>query len=98
MLLVGLIGRMVLVHVGFFVGCPSALAASEACYVTDRWFTPHFSVVARFRVGAWMADVACPIACQPIWPAYWIDIHDRSSSSSSRWFKMSGMSTEMSWG
>ena len=68
----------------FFVGCPSALAASEACYVTDRWFTPHFSVVARFRIGAWMADVACPIACQPIWPACWLDIHDRSSSSSSR--------------
>ena len=31
-----------------------------------------------------MADVACPIACQPIWPACWLDIHDRSSSSSSR--------------
>ena len=68
----------------FFVGCPSALAASEACYVTDRWFTPHFSVIARFRIGAWMADVACAIACQPIWPARWLDIHDRSSSSSSR--------------
>ena len=26
----------------FFVGCPGALAASQACYVTDRWFTPHF--------------------------------------------------------
>ena len=25
----------------FFVGCPGALAASQACYVTDRWFTPH---------------------------------------------------------
>ena len=45
-----------------------ALAASEACFVTDRWFTAHFSVLARFRIGAWMADVACPIACQPIWP------------------------------
>ena len=27
----------------FFVGCPNALAASQACYVTDRWFTPLFS-------------------------------------------------------
>ena len=36
----------------FFVGCPNALAASQACYVTDRWFTPHFSVLARFRIGA----------------------------------------------
>ena len=49
----------------FFVGCPGALAASQACYVTDRWFTPRFSVLARFRIDAWMADVACPIACQP---------------------------------
>ena len=68
----------------FFVGCPGALAASQACFVTDRWFTPHFSVLARFRVDAWMADVACPVACQPIWPACWLDTPDRSSSSSTR--------------
>ena len=55
----------------FFVGCPGALAASQACYVTDRWFTPHFSVFARFCIGAWMAAVALTIACQPIWPACW---------------------------
>ena len=48
----------------FFVGCPGALAASQDCFVADRWFTPHFSVLARFRVGAWLADVACPVACQ----------------------------------
>ena len=68
----------------FFVECPGALAASQACYVTDRWFTPHFSVLARFRIGAWMADVACPVTCQPLWPACWLDTPDRSSSSSSR--------------
>ena len=68
----------------FFVGCPNALAASHACYVTDRWFTPHFSVLARFRIGAWMADVACPVVCQPVWPACWLDTPDRSSSSSTR--------------
>ena len=67
----------------FFVECPGALAASQACYVTDRWFTPHFSVVACFRISAWMADVACPTACQPLWPACWLDTPDRSSSSSS---------------
>ena len=39
----------------FFVGCPNALAASDACFVTDRWFTPHFSVLVRFYIGAWMA-------------------------------------------
>ena len=65
----------------FFVGCPNALAASDACFVTDRWFTPHFSVVARFSIDAWMADVACPIVCQPVWPACWLDTPDRSSSS-----------------
>ena len=68
----------------FFVGCPGALAASQVCYVTDRWFTPHFSVLARFRIDAWMADVACPVTCQPLWPACWLDTPDRSSSSSSR--------------
>ena len=68
----------------FFVACPGALAASQACYVTDRWFTPHLSVLAFFRIGAWLADVACPIACQPIWPACWLDTPDGSSSSSAR--------------
>ena len=68
----------------FFVGCPNALAASQACYVTDRWFTPNFSVFARFRIGAWMADVACPVVCQPVWPACWLNTPDRSPSSSSR--------------
>ena len=68
----------------FFVGCPNALAASYDCYVTVRWFSPHFSVVASFRIGAWVADVACPVACQPIWPACWLDTPDRSSLSSTR--------------
>ena len=67
----------------FLVGCSNALAASLACGVTDRWFLPHFSVLARFRIGAWMAEVSCPVACQPLWPACWLDISDRSSSSSS---------------
>ena len=40
--------------------------------------------LARFRIGAWMADVACPFACQPIWPACWLDTPDRSSSSFTR--------------
>ena len=31
-----------------------------------------------------MADVACPVACQPLWPTCWLDTPDRSSSSSSR--------------
>ena len=66
----------------FFIGCTNALAASVACFVSDRWFIPHFSAVARFCIEAWMADVACPIVCQPIWPACWLETPDRSSSSS----------------
>ena len=68
----------------FIVGCPNALAASDACYVTDRWFTPHLSVSARFRIDAWMADFACPIVCLPVWPACWLDTPGGSSSSSTR--------------
>ena len=85
MLLVGLVGRMVLVRVGISLwAVPVLLLLLRLAYVTDRWFTPHFSVLARFRIGAWMADVACPYACQPIWPACGLDTPDRSSSSSTR--------------
>ena len=66
----------------FFVGCPNALAASQVCCVTDRWFAPHFSLLASFRIDAWMAEV--PISCKPLWPACWLDTPDRSASSSSR--------------
>ena len=76
----------------FFVGCANALAASQACYVTDRWFTPHFSLLARFRIDAWMADVSCPVACRPLWPACWLDTPDRSSSHHRLvLFRISGM-------
>ena len=68
----------------FFVGCPNALAAADVCFVTDRWFTPHFSDFARFCIDAWMADVACPVVCQPVCPACWLDTPDRSSSSATR--------------
>ena len=60
------------------------MAASDACFVTDRWFTPHFSVLVCFRIDVWMADVACLEMCQPIWPACWLDTPDRSSSSAAR--------------
>ena len=63
------------------VACPYALAASTACFVTDRWSTPHFSVVARLGIDRWSADIACQEVCQPVWPACWMDTPDRSSSS-----------------
>ena len=66
------------------VSCPNALAASTACVVTDRWFTPHFSVFASFCIGRWSAEVSCPIVSQLLGPAFWIDTPDWSSSSVSR--------------
>ena len=68
----------------FIVSCPNALAASTACLVTDRWFTPHFSVFASLNIDGWSADIACPEVCQLVWPACWIDTPDRSSSSVAR--------------
>ena len=65
----------------FTVACLNALAASTACRITDRWFTPHFSVFAEFSIGRWAAEVSYPGSCQHVWPACWIDTPDRSSSS-----------------
>ena len=45
----------------FIVGCPNALAASNACFVTDRWFTSAlFSMLLRFNIDGWSADIALP--------------------------------------
>ena len=66
---------MVLVGTSFWV------AASTVCKVTDRWFTPHFSVFGCFSIEGWFAEVSCPIVSQPLRPASWIDTPDRSSSS-----------------
>ena len=63
----------------FMVVCPNALAASAACRVTDRWFTPHFSILAEFSIHRWNAEVSCSLAICPKWPACWIDTPDRSS-------------------
>ena len=37
-----------------FVGCPGALAASQACYVTDRWFTS--SLFCFCTLSYWCLD------------------------------------------
>ena len=66
------------------MGCSNALAASTACTVTDRWFALHFSVLASFSISRLAAEVSCPIVCQPVWPACWIDTPERSSSSVAR--------------
>ena len=38
----------------FLVGCPNALAASHACYVTDRWFTLSF--FSSCSLSQWCLD------------------------------------------
>ena len=68
----------------FMGACPNALAASTACRVTDRWFTPHISVLAEFGIRQWTAEVSTLSVSQPLWPAWWVDTPDRSSSSNSQ--------------
>ena len=65
------------------VACSNALAASTACRVTERWFTPQFSVLAEFGIRQWTAEVSGPSVTQPLWPACWVDTLDRSSLSES---------------
>ena len=55
LLLVILVGRMALVLIGIFllVALMRWLLLLP-CFVTGRWFTPHFSAVARFPIDAWL--------------------------------------------
>ena len=58
----------------FFLVCPNALAASTDCRVlSDRWFRPHFGVVAEFRLGVWSEEVRFPRMVSPLAPACWLD-------------------------
>ena len=68
----------------FLLACPVALAAASACYVSpDRWFTPHFSVLAEFSLSSWNATVDRARTHSPLWPACWLQSSDRSRSSTS---------------
>ena len=79
----------------FFVGCPGALAASQACYVTGRWFTPHFSVLAGFRIGAWWLMLLARLLVSPSGLlAGWILLIDRLRHPLVL-FRMSGISIGM---
>ena len=44
------------------------------------WFTHHFSLLAEFSIRQWAAEVSFSRATKPVWPACWIDMHDRSAS------------------
>ena len=82
-LVVLLIGEMVLALVGIFsLAVPMLSLLLRRAVLRKRGLPPH--LLARFRIAYWMADVSCPIASQPFWPACWLDTLDRSSSSSSR--------------
>ena len=41
----------------------------------------HFSLLSAFGIDGWSAEVSCPIVSQPLFPACWVDIPDRFSSS-----------------
>ena len=69
----------------FFVRCPNALAASSLLVMSligGLLLTFQF-LLAFVLMPGWLT-FACPIACQPLWPACWLDTLDRSSSSSTR--------------
>ena len=85
MLLVASAGRRALVLVGISLSdVPMLLLHLVLVMSLIGGFLLTFSVLARFRIGAWMADAACPVVCQLVWPACWLDTPDRSSSSSTR--------------
>ena len=80
-LLVDLVGRRALVLVGI------SLSAVPMLLLRPRLFLLRMGgslLIFRFSVHAWMVDVACPVACQPVWLACWLDTPERSSSSSTR--------------
>ena len=51
--------------------------------VPDRWFPPHFSVLAEFSLSSWDATVDRARTHSPLWPACWLQSPDRSRSSTS---------------
>ena len=52
--------------------------------VPVRWLLQMLAVLLIDLHDAWMAYVACPVVCQPVWPACWFDTPDKSSSSATR--------------
>ena len=63
----------------FTVVCPNALAASTTCSVlSDRGFSPHFSLLTEFSLSAWGAKVDMACVYPPLWPACWVQCIDRS--------------------
>ena len=63
--------------------CRFKLAASSACRVTDRWFSPHFSLLSlTFIAGLWRYLVLGPLSLYGL--LAWVDTLGRSASSASK--------------
>ena len=58
------------------------MAASTACWSLIGG-SRTTSLFTKFSIRQWAA-VSCPRATKPVWPACWVDIPDRSASSSSK--------------
>ena len=78
------VGRMVLVRVGILLSAVPMRWLRLMLVSLLTGVSPLFSVLACFRIDAWLAVVACPEVCQPVWPACWLDTLDRSSTSAAR--------------
>ena len=64
---------------------PDRSPSSSTRIVQDVWdvYRDELGVVPNDVVLA-PRDAACPVVCQPVWPACWLDTPDRSSSSATR--------------
>ena len=69
----------------FLLACPVALAAASACICIPLidGLLPHFSVSAEFSLSSWDATVDRARTHSPLWPACWLQVPDRSRSSTS---------------
>ena len=65
-----------------FLTCPDALTGCEV--LLDRWFRPHFSVMAEFCLEVWIAEVQFARAVSPVGPACWLNLPGKSRSSPSK--------------
>ena len=85
MLLVDLVGRraLVLVGISWSVVLMRWLLQMLVLLLTGGLLLISLLLLASV-FDAWMADVACPIVYQLVWPACWLDTPDRSSSSATR--------------
>ena len=71
--------------VGFSIGLPCGVGCCFCfiCIPLIDGLLPHFSVSAEFSLSSWDATVDRARTHSPLWPACWLQVPDRSRSSSS---------------